>query len=550
MPNQIRKLFKSKIFLPILILLIAVFFAFFYFKENTNGYLSFSDGAKFAITARAWVSNNESLHIFSFFGTGIFNTIRDKSILGKGEPVIMPLTMSLFFRVFGVSDFSVIFTSAFFYVLLVFSTYLLGQKLFGKLTGALSTIAIAANADFLNYATSGASEILFSFLAVISFYLIVLKKRWADILFAVSLILLYLTRPQGIIFIGVLILAWLLVNFKIKKALTIFFSVSIGLIILDKLILYPLSFRYPVYPIVTRGIQALFQYSPSTAVSDALRGGTGTTITLSEVIKKSFYNIYNFYKLLPQIASPYMWGLFVIGLFIWSKTKMQNIFKISSVLIVFGSFLLAALTIPFYRYIHPVIPFMYLIAVSTLVWIASKIFKKEKYTVLASVSLVLFLVIGQTIGVIFLDSRFIKDTHNVGKPPVYVKLSYILRDNTDTDQAVITNLDTWGSWYGERRTIWFPLEPKQLIDPATRKIPFDAIYLTSYLIDDQNYYMGPDWRQIFNNPNDQKKWKCYGCEEIAKEFKIKGVFKVNAIEDYEKQDTTAILLVKTPGEDK
>ena len=109
---------------------------------------------------------------------------------------------------------------------------------------------------------------------------------------------------------------------------------------------------------------------------------------------------------------------------------------------------------------------------------------------------------------------------------------------------MITNLDTWGSWYGDRKTVWFPLEPKQLVDSKTSNIPFDAIYLTSYLIDDQNYYMGEDWRKIFNNPTDPKKWTCDGCSEITKEFTLKGVYQVNASEDYERQDASAILLIK------
>jgi hypothetical protein len=127
---------------------------------------------------------------------------------------------------------------------------------------------------------------------------------------------------------------------------------------------------------------------------------------------------------------------------------------------------------------------------------------------------------------------------------VYVELSYILRDNTNPNQIVLTNLDTWGSWYGERKTVWFPLTPKQIIDPSTGKIPFDAIYLTSYLIDDENYYMGTDWREIFNNPTDSKKWTCDGCSEIVKEFTLKRTYTVAASEDYERQDASAILLVK------
>jgi hypothetical protein len=148
------------------------------------------------------------------------------------------------------------------------------------------------------------------------------------------------------------------------------------------------------------------------------------------------------------------------------------------------------------------------------------------------------------LGVLILDSRFEANTHNAGKPPVYVVLSQILKANTNPSQVIVTNLDTWGSWYGERKTVWFPLEPGQLINPSTGKIPFDAIYLTSYLIDDANYYMGSDWRMIFNNPTDPKKWTCDGCQEIAKEFKLERTYSVPKSDDYDNIDANAILLVK------
>jgi hypothetical protein len=242
--------------------------------------------------------------------------------------------------------------------------------------------------------------------------------------------------------------------------------------------------------------------------------------------------------------SPYLFALFVLGLFKWGKEKLENSFKAASVFMVVLTLLVTAASIPFFRYIHPIVPLVYIIAVGTLVWIVSQVSNNKKFVIFASTFLILVFGVGQTLGVFLLDSRFEANTHNRGKPPVYVQLSYILRDNTNSNQIIITNLDTWGTWYGERKTVWFPLEPKQIIDPSTGKIPFDAIYLTSYLIDDQNYYMGSDWREIFNNPTDTKKWVCDGCAEIAKEFKLKGTYKVPASEDYEQQDASAILLIK------
>jgi hypothetical protein len=270
-----------------------------------------------------------------------------------------------------------------------------------------------------------------------------------------------------------------------------------------------------------------------------LRGGV-QEVNILAIGKKIFYNVYNFYKLLPSIASPYMWGLFVIGLFRWKKDTVYNAFKTSAIFMVFATFAVAALTIPLYRYIHPIIPFVYIFAIDTLIWIVGKISDNKRFVILASSFLILFFVVGQTLGVIFLDSRFEKNTHNVGKPPVYFVLSSILKDNTMSDQIIVTNLDTWGSWYGERKTVWYPLKPNMLIPPEGQKNPFDAIFLTSYLMDDENYYMGPEWRQVFENPQNPTKWN----EFIAENYKFTGEFEVPAEETYEKQEGRVILLIR------
>ncbi|MCX6705096.1 MAG: glycosyltransferase family 39 protein [Candidatus Woesebacteria bacterium] len=523
---------------------LAVFFVCLYYYFLTSRYLGFSDGAKFAVVARNLVNGYGYGSDFTFYSPSLLTLAKNSLFGANGVPVLIPSTLSLFFKIFGTNDLSVILFSGTFYILLVLMVYLVGSKIFGKLVGLLSAVVVAANLNYLDYATSGASEPLYSFLTLFSTYLLLFKKKWTNLLFFASLILLYLTKPQGAVFILVLLFSWFIFNFSWKKGLILFFAAVGGIFMIDKTILYPLSFKYPVYPIVTRGIQAIFQYSPTVAVSDALRGQVAGVVGITEVVKKVFYNLYNFYKLLPEILSPYLGALFIIGMLRWTKDKKENVLKILTVLIVIGSLLLTALTISFYRYIHPIVPFVYIFAIDTLVWIVGKIFEKRMIVIITSTLLILFFTVGQTLGVIFLDSRFERNTHNVGKPPVYVKLSWILRDNTDKGQTVITNLDTWGSWYGERKTVWFPLEPKQIIDSATRLIPFDAIYLTSYLIDDENYYMGADWRLIFNNPEDPKKWICEGCGEIAKEFILKGVYSIPAFDNYERQDATGVLFVR------
>lgn len=535
MPSFIKKLKANIPFYFVIVLGLSIFLYISYQKLLTSKYLHFSDAAKFADIARNIVSGHGYRANFSFFSPSLFKQSRDMLFVARGIPAAMPLSIAAFFSLFGVLDSSVIFTSGLFYVLLVLVTFALGKKLFGNLIGFLAGVAVASNLNFLDYATSGASESLFALEVVLAAYLILLQKRWATIASFLVLVLLYFTRPQGFIFIGGFILLWLLLRFKPKNALLMFLLFVLLIFGLDKLVLYPLSFRSPVYPIVTRGLQAIFQYSANTAVSDALRGGVGQQLGIVEIVKKVFYNLYNFYKLLPQIASPYIWALFVIGLFKWGKDKVENSLKIATIFMVVAIFLVTALTIPFFRYLHPVIPLVYLFATATLVWIVGKMVKKRLVAIVSTL-LIVFFVVGQTLGVIFLDSRFKAARTNRGKPPVYVKLSYILRDNTEPGDTVITNLDTWGSWYGERKTVWFPLKPEQL--ELQGEALFDAIYLTNYLIDDENYYMGDEWRQVFYNPERPED------RFIAENFELKEVYQVSAEENYEKQDARAVLLVR------
>ncbi|MCJ7805517.1 glycosyltransferase family 39 protein [Patescibacteria group bacterium] len=533
-----KKLFEKRNIAIILLCLISVLLFLSYYSFSTSRYLHFSDAAKFADIARNVLAGNGYKANFSFFSSTLFGQPQVSFFSARGVPVAMQFAISLAFRFFGPSDFSVILTSGIFYLGLVVSIYLLARKLFGNLVGFLSSLAVAANINFLDYATSGASETLFSFLAVLAAYLILLKRKWSNILAFGIFVMLYLTRPQGFLFIVLLLFMWLAINFSVKKAVLWLFLFVMAFFAVDRFILYPLSFKIPVYPIFIRGLQAFFQYSSNFAISDALRGGLATNVTILGILKKTFYNLYNFYKLMPQIMSPYMFGLFVLGLFWWKKDKFQNIFKFTSLAILLASLLMVALTIPFFRYIHPVIPFVYICAVGTLVWIIETIFKEKKYLVgTASLILILFFIVGQTLGAIFLDSRSVNKALNSGKPPVYVVLSKLLRENTSPSDVVVTNLDTWGSWYGERKTVWFPLTP-EMLSSENKTLDFDAIFLTSYLMDDENYYMGPQWRQAFESP--QKIDDKY----LSQNFKVKGVFTIKAEEDYENQSARAVLLVK------
>ncbi len=533
------EIIKKKYLLPSLLISATLFFLATFYVFTRPGYLTFSDGAKFADVARNLVNGNGYQLNFSFFGQKVFEKIDNHYFPARGVYPTMPYSTAVFYKIFGVSDFSVIATSSFFFLLLVLTVFFLGKKLYGNLVGVLASLAVLVNVNFLDYATSGASEILLAFLVVLAAYLIILQERKYDLLALLSFIAIYFTRPQAIIFIAASVFLWLVLKYSLKRAVWVSLLGFLAVYAFDKMVLYRLSLRYPtISPVFARGLQVIFQYPAGVTISDELRGVILLPkLGLAEIFKKGFYNLYNFYRALPSIGSPYMWGLFIISVFQWEKDKVRNSLKLSTLLSVVALFIVVALTIPFYRYLHPVVPLIYLFATATLVWIVRKMVKKRLVAIVSTL-LIVFFVVGQTLGVIFLDSRFKAARTNRGKPPAYVKLSHILRDNTKPEDIVITNLDTWGSWYGERKTVWFPLEPNQLIPPQGQENLFDAIYLTNYLMDDENYYMGDEWRQVFYSPERPED------RFIAENFELKGIYEVSAEETYEGQDARAVLLVR------
>lgn len=476
------------------------------FSSNIQ-FLHFSDAAKYADIARNIIFNLGKTSSFNFWGSDNAQWI---------QPV-MPYSVALFYKLFGINDFAVIAASFFYFVLSLVFVFLLTQKIYkDKLTSVLSTVAVGFNYNLINYATSGASESPFIFELVAGMYYLSIKKWWGNVLGVVFMILMYFTRPQAIIYIFGLVLYYFISNFSWKKSLLYtFLTFLVGTLI------------YAIFS--KQGLIAVTQNLPGMAVSNSLRGST-VDFNLAVLVKKVFYNLYNFYKAIPEIMNPYLFGLFVIGLFSSfakaSQDKLQQSFKLSAFFMTGLTLLVTALTIPFYRYLHPVVPLIYIVGVGALV----EIFKEHKFKNIIATLLILFFAVGQTLGIIFLDSRFERKNKNAGKPPIYAEMSYKLKEVTNKEAVTLTNLDTWGSWYGERKTIWFPLEPSMIL-PVQENI--DYIYLTSYKMDDENYYMGKEWREIFTNSKNQK---------ILPDYKYVGEYEFKATDNYERENGKAVLL--------
>jgi hypothetical protein len=495
--------------------------------------LTFSDAAKFADVARNLVNGQGFTSSFAFWG---------------GPPVILPFTpfsIALLFKLFGINDFAVLLNSFIYSILIWIFTYLLSMKLTSsRITATMTALAVMFDLNMLTYAFNGSTESVFIFQIVAAFYFVSLRRKWATAFSVIIGICMYLTRPQAFIYLSGLVLFKLLSDYDFKKAVKIFVIISIAFVIIDFSVLSKIPQNPFVYSIIDRSA-GVYQIAAGSMGSDILRTGISAENTGGIIVlfKKVFYSLYNFYKALPLIINPYLFAFFAFSLFAVPSSGLLGKFKYSALYCLLLTFLVAAVGIPAYRYIHPVIPFVYLLAISVLTGLVVKMKKYNSGNLFVLTLLILFFAVGQSLGNVLLDSRYKSKTLNLNKEHVYKLLALKMKTETQPNELIVTNLDTWGSWYGERKTIWYPNLPNQLIE-KDNIIPFDAIYLTGYLIDDKNYYMGPEWRSIYENPADKSKWTCDGCGLIAEQFDVKNVYHIKAYENYERIETSAVLLVK------
>lgn len=496
-------------------------------------YLTFSDSAKFADVARQLKHGDGYTTDFSFFANvqpSITNNFSARWILPA-----MPITILVSSLFLGMTDAAVIANSSFFYIMLVIATYFLGKKIFNTLTGVLAAIAVAVNLQFLDYATSGASEPLFVFLIVVAFYFVSLENKKGNIAAAITGLALYLTRPQAIIYLVGLAIYYLFLNYKnVKDTVKAVIFIFVAVVVVEILLL-SLQSLLPIESISYRLFVTLSQHS-SALGTDGLRSEIidSSSIDILSIAKSTFYNIYNFYRTFGDIVSPYPTAFFVLSV-VYFKNREQRTFTLTSIYIVIATVLAASMTLPLRRYLHPMVPFIFIPGIAVLTDIVMRKIQPMVVARMVLFFLIGIFVVGQSLGYILLDSRTFNRNRNLTEPPVYVRLSTQLKDVTDSNDLIVTNLDTWGTWYGERKTIWFPLTPEMLntvIDSV------DAVYLTDYLINDENYRMGEEWKDIFNNPTS------HSNEFFEDNFEFVDEYTVPASETYENQEGRAVLWVK------
>lgn len=495
-----------KYYYPLIFIVFAATLASLVNLLTTNQEIYFVDAARYADVARNLVTEGKLAGNFAYFSE---NLMKDDWLV-HGPPVNYYIN-ALFFKFFGINDSSIIFTSSLFFVLSSVLVYLIGLKIFNSKTAILSAIFYILNLQLLGYARDGASEPLFIFQILLAALFIVIGKRWSLVIAGIVLAIALFTKLQaGIVIVGFLL--WVLLLFR-KDFIKVggFIVPLIVVILFNKLgILFPQhSVGLPNY--------LLFQQTKLFPGDDLPRSGKTNLINLEFIfansktlMSKLFYNSYNFFKiifssdnLLPPLTAPFitMNYLFSNLLLLKDEKKEQRYFRIITLFLLFISMVTFAITSPHIRYFHIFLPFMIIIFSDFIINILEKFNLSNK-----KINAVLFLIVIAFgllpfLGSYILDSRFRRSAYNTNKPYAHKVLGEKVGLNSGKNDLVVTNLDTWGSWYGKRKTVLIPVNLSDLekLDKAKR---VDIIFLTDFQKDNEDHPLNNEWEKMFVGSNE------------------------------------------------
>ncbi len=508
---------------------------FFILLRTANLQLYFVDAGRYSDVSRNVLNFNRYTTDFAFFPKNAPNKIGWNVNL----PPMHIYFISLFFYLLGTKDLSVILESGLFYILTAPLIYLLGKEIFSKRVGLFSALIFLFSPQILDYAKDGASEPLFIAELVLFVYLIVKNKNWSFCLAGIVLGAIMFTKLQSeVLFIPFILWAFIQTDRPLNR---VYFS--FGVLVIFILYKFGLLFGFYKFSIPTYLAFQQTNKFPGDSLERSHDISSFNLLFLIDHLKdflvKIIYNIYNFYKeifispgTLPKRASPLIsigYTFSNIYLLIKEKSKTR-VFRIA-IGFIFILLLLSSATSPENRYILPVLPFMIILTVDLIFLIINHLEISPVIQNYLLLVLVLLYFILPFIGSSFIDTRFTSRIYNLREPYAQSLLGLKIGKITPSSSITVTNLDTWGSWYGDRKTVLIP-QNFQTFQLLNKKIKINYIFLTDYQKDNQDHPLSGDWGLLFDHPGKIKN------QFILEKFKLVKVATISANLDYENKPFT------------
>lgn len=469
-----------------------------------NG-LQFVDAARYADIGRNIFLNQGYISKFTF-PTQI---LPDENGWTVNLPPVYPLLIAGSISVNGINDYSIIYLTIIFSLGSIILTYLIAKHLFGGKTAFVSALLVLFAPQLLNYAKDGGAESLFIFEILLIIHLILLGKRWSILFAGLVAGLMLFTKLQALAVLPVLLI-WLVVLHKERLKNVIFFLICpVIMISLNSAnILWGFyKYDFPVYLFLQQTSVFPADNLPRTGLTKSL--GVGFLFEhLLPIFSKLFYNIYNFYKAifgitnsLPVLTSGLVVTTYFISLgliFVKADKTNTKLFRVMSLLLLISLIVMASVTSPHMRYIHPVIPILCILAADFLVKTTEYFFSGKRSQKIFLTSIVLFFAVLPVVSDLVIDQRFRNVSYNQKRPYAHKVLGQVLSDRFEKGDIIVTNLDSWGGWYGDKKNYLIPLDFDQL-DKLDQHSRIQAIYLTDFQIDNPDHPLSGDWDKLFNS---------------------------------------------------
>lgn len=416
--------------------------------------------------------------------------------------ILHPFIVSLFFKIFGVNDFSVVFSSAIFYFAIIIVLFLLAKEMFSEKVAIISILFFAFNPVVLTWVMWGTPDPLFTFLLLLS--LLTLVRNKSPVLAGFIFGLCQISRLHSYFYLFGILLFIIFLYPKEKRLQNIFKFVTGA---------FPVIFILMIYQYLNAGI--LFSSSAGNylALFTLTYPGPHSLRTLDvifffefivkyplDIFAKIKSSLYNFFSFFPLIISPYLMSFFFCGLFFGYNDPKSNKYKFLLIFLIFSTILFYLVSITYLeRYILTLLPFIIIIISHFITILSSGVLKKKLFFLV----LFSFLIVPSLFVDVYslaLCKKGIEETkilHNA--------VAKICKENFKEDTFVLSDSPWTVSWYGKKKSIWLPLSPDD-IKKIEKKVKIQGIILTPLYIPQTELDTPSLWLTKFVEPKGKSSW--------------------------------------------
>lgn len=395
-------------------------------------------------------------------------------------PPLYPLLIALSYKIFGVSEYATVLVSGFFFILTTPIVFLIAKKIYNEKVAIASSIWYIFTPALLNYAVSGTTEPLFTFLLILAFYLLLtnVNTYFVGIIIGLS----SLVKFQGLLLLLLFSLTIFAIQKKTRtKTISLFVVGFLTIIVLKKIFLPPLATDYQT--ITNSQFWKTVAYEsiiPRDSLARSLEPISFGVIlvNLGHVLTKIVNNSHKFFQSIFVDFPATAIVMYVLALY-KTSVKDKGVFglRLFTILGIVFFALFHIVTIFDFRYLHPFLPLVLIVATEALVHFLRQNKVKRigtKYILVLSFFVVFPLTTAK--GWVTGIQRSLLYPR---KPNIYQLLGKIVETNTKETDIIASDELTRITWYGNRKTILLPFTVKELGIIDKNFIPIDVLVFFS-----------------------------------------------------------------------